>query len=37
MAKRAMDLTFAERCNRKAQEIYTQLTLDQSSDYDKVK
>ena len=37
MAKRALDLTFAELVIGKAQEIYTQLSLEQSSDYDKVK
>ena len=35
--KGALDLTFAERCNGKAREIYTQLSLEQSSDYNKVK
>ena len=37
MAKRALDLAIAERCIGKAREIYTQLSLEQSSDYDKVK
>ena len=38
MAKRALDLTFAERCDRQSStKIYTQPSLEQSSDYDKVK
>ena len=37
MAKRALDLTFAERYIRQAQEAYTQFSLEQSSDYDKAK
>ena len=37
MAKRALDLTFVCVVIGKARKIYTQLSLEQSSDYDKVK
>ena len=37
MAKRALDLLLQSVVIGKAREIYTQLSLEQSSDYDKIK
>ena len=37
MTKRALDLASAESCNWQGSGIYTPLSLEQSSDYEKVK